>query len=225
MSDVTAIYYTSNRETTNLESNVRAALNDQCQRHGVPLVSVSQKPLSGFGKNVCVGDVGQSGHNGFRQMQIAARESKTRFVCTAESDFVYPDEYFTFHPERDDTLYMLVPVWILYARSHSPNAFYRKCHGSEGAMFASRRLIIERVDQILSGHLWSESDTAKKNQFPSKVRKEYVDIGVPIVTFKTDNQLHRKSGIDVDSKTKFLKSIGSAAELTKRWVFGSSDFS
>ena len=54
----TIIYYTSNREDERFESRVRANLLKVCGN--LPIISVSQKPIYGFGFNIPVGDVGVS---------------------------------------------------------------------------------------------------------------------------------------------------------------------
>ena len=63
--DKTIIYYTSNQEGSLFEEKIRE--NILKHKGNLPIISVSQKPM-GFGKNICVGDVGHSYLNEFRQI-------------------------------------------------------------------------------------------------------------------------------------------------------------
>ena len=60
----TIIYYTANREKESFENKVRE--NILKVKGDLPVISVSQKPID-FGKNICVGDIGQNYLNAFRQ--------------------------------------------------------------------------------------------------------------------------------------------------------------
>ena len=87
MNDATIIYYTSNREDPAFEQRVRE--NILKNSGGLPIISVSHQPID-FGKNICVGDVGTSGFNMFRQVQIACEAATTQFVISAEAARVFP---------------------------------------------------------------------------------------------------------------------------------------
>ena len=102
MGDLTAIYYTCNRERPEFERRIQETLLEAMG--DIPLISVSKKPID-LGHNICVGDVpgGDSSQNAYRQFQIGARAATTKWVCPVEADFLYPPEYFTFEPEREDT--------------------------------------------------------------------------------------------------------------------------
>ena len=76
----TVIYYTSNREHRRFERKIIDSLVKQSD--GLDIISVSQKPIS-LGKNICVGNVGQSVFNAWRQLQIGVREAKTEFEAVA----------------------------------------------------------------------------------------------------------------------------------------------
>jgi len=108
--DATIIYYTSNREKPSFEKRIQENLKKNS--NGLPIISVSQKPID-LGKNICVGEVGVSGFNMFRQVQIACREAKTRFVISAEADCLYPPDYFLFEPTREDICYRDTNLYVL----------------------------------------------------------------------------------------------------------------
>ena len=146
MSDLTVIYYTSNREKELFESRIRQSLLDVIG--DLPLISVSQKPID-FGKNICVGDVGVSSQNAFRQLQIGAMEAKTRFVCPAESDFLYPKEYFEFRPPREDIFYIMAPLWVCFHQRGFAKVFCEKPRGSESTVIVGRDYLIGKIEFTL----------------------------------------------------------------------------
>ena len=189
----------------------------------LPLISVSQKPLD-FGENICVGDVGVSSSNGFRQLQIGANAAKTKFVCIAESDYLYPRQYFEFIPDREDTFYVAVPTWLFDVRTNvAQRVFRRKPQGDAGAMIVGRDTLIGRIQAILgSQSTWSDA-TLTRRQSAFLLRKSQInctvfDVGVPIVTFKTDGQLHVKHPVVFRSKCTELPYWGSAESLARRYA-------
>lgn len=143
MKDVTVIYYTSNREEDAFEQKIQdkllKAIGD------TPLISVSQKPIN-FGQNICVGDVGISDHNIYRQMQLGALKAKTKFVCTAEADCLYPPTgYFDFIPPDENAAYHYTNVWILYKGYH----VFRKKAFSLCALFSNREYLLSRLHRSI----------------------------------------------------------------------------
>jgi len=143
MKDVTVIYYTSNREKEDFENKIKVKLLKSIG--DTPLISVSQKPIV-FGTNICVGDVGTSDHNIYRQMQLGALKATTKFVCTAESDCLYPPTgYFDFVPSDENAAYHYMSVWILYQDSH----IFRKKAFSLCALFSNREFLLSRLDRAL----------------------------------------------------------------------------
>lgn len=97
MGNLTVLYYTSNfLEDTNpyflknTKEYLLKAIGD------IPMVIVSQKPCL-FGPNstnVCIGDIGRSHLNIYKQMLIGAKEATTEFVALAEDDIFYSYEHF-----------------------------------------------------------------------------------------------------------------------------------
>ena len=67
MNDLTIIYYTANHISDYFMANTKKqlirAIGD------APIISVSQKPMK-LGKNICVGDIGRSGYNLYKQILI-----------------------------------------------------------------------------------------------------------------------------------------------------------
>ena len=81
----TILYYTSNRENEEFEEKIRQNILENCG--DLPIISISQKPID-FGKNICVGDVGHSYLNEWRQILIGAKKARTKHVILCEADFL-----------------------------------------------------------------------------------------------------------------------------------------
>lgn len=140
--NTTILYYTSNRETPEFEKRITDNLLSVCG--DLPIISISQKPIN-LGKNICVGDVGASGFNMFRQILIGCKAAKTRFIITAEADCLYPPDYFKFIPERDDICYRNANTYILGLRR---DYFYKKFEGGTWAQVIGRKFYIRRLEYL-----------------------------------------------------------------------------
>lgn len=212
--DLTVIYYTSNRENPNFERRIKRTLLHTIR--GLPLISVSQKPMD-FGRNICVGDVGASGHNAWRQLQIGAMEARTKYVCPTEADFLYPKEYFEFVPPRDDMFYMAQPVYVLFAQRGLGHSFHLKQRGSEAAMVVARDHLLKRLDEIFKGlDMWGPVTEAIS--IFRGIRRDHFTMSIPAVTFKTDRNMHRKTPHDTLNKLKDLPYWGNSHALLKRYL-------
>lgn len=148
MPDATVLYVTANTEPESFEARVRARL--LAAAGTLPIVSVSQRPID-LGTNVCVGDRGACYANEYRQILQAARAARTEWVVAAEADFLYPSAYFSFVPPADGPdLWRYDNVWILW-RSGAYSPGFRRKLNSEGAQWARRLPLIERLERIMDG--------------------------------------------------------------------------
>lgn len=185
----TIIYYTANREEERFERIIREQILRAAG--GLPIISVSQKPID-FGKNICVGDVGISNQNAHRQFQIGCEAAITEYVHAAESDTLYPSEYFKFVP--DDLLHAYrTPIYLFRLCG---NMFYRK-RASESATVCGREYAIYAINKSLRNRgTWRES-LEQGREVPYTFRhgnwKPFV-LDTPIVNIKTPNQMHRWHG-------------------------------
>jgi hypothetical protein len=192
MNDLTIIYYTANREDDVFEAKIRAKLLENSG--GLPIISVSQKPIN-LGKNICVGDVGYNDDNLYRQILIGCEAAKTKYVISAESDFLYPPDYFTFRPPTNE-VYRYDNVWIL---KYWHNEFFKKCW-SEGAQIMSRELYIKILNRGLIGMpMWNPAigghgmvGRRREYMFPYLSWKYYS--GQPAVSVKTISGLRKQVG-------------------------------
>lgn len=212
-SQLTVIYYTSNREDEKFELKIRRRLLPVIG--DLPLISVSQKPID-FGKNICVGDIGVSNQNTFRQIQVGAKAATTPFIITAEADFLYPPEYFRFIPP-DNACYRLDNVWILYRDSSA--GFVRKSY-SEGASVYPREYIIRHIDRRLKGRgMWNpvlEHGRAVPRFFYKDTDFRFFHLDSPAVSIKTREGMHPTTGVIRNQDRFGVKELpywGSAAGL------------
>lgn len=190
MPNVTAVYYTSNRERPEFESAVIKYL--LLATGDVPIVSVSQKPMD-LGTNICVGDVGRSNHNIYRQLQIGAMAAKTKFIATAESDCLYPAEYFRFEPPSERRAYKCNSLYMMF---HNAPGFYRK-QWSLCAMVVARDYLIARVDNMLRGRPeWAVPPKKEDGSYLFK-RGHFKEFSIPfpVINIKTTENLHRRTWV------------------------------
>lgn len=175
--EATIIYYTSNREHQDFEKRVQENISKVCGN--LPIISVSQKPIN-FGKNICVGDVGTSGFNMFRQVEIACKAAATPFVISAEADCLYPPDYFTFRPPslnvcyRDNNLYVMPDM---------RDYFFYKEEGATHAQIVGREYYLKTLAKLFVGA--PEWNTQEKN-FP-KERLGQEDVFEHIKHWKSKN--------------------------------------
>jgi hypothetical protein len=111
---ITVLYYTANVVNEVFAKNVRRQL--RAAAGDLPIVSVSQKPID-FGENICVGDIGRSHINIYRQVLIAAKCAQTPYVALCEDDILYTPKHFTDYLPVDDTFSYNLNRWRIYTWS------------------------------------------------------------------------------------------------------------
>jgi len=218
MNDLTVIYYTSNREKEGFELNIRQALLDTMG--DLPLISVSQKPID-FGENICVGDVGTSEINCRRQVLIGCKRAKTKNICVAESDFVYPVDYFNYVPRRKDRLYLMHPVFVLFTQRKKSKWIARKRNGSEGALISNRKYMIRMLESMLDGFPeWHDKQPGEDRMIPQLLgtaKWKLFNHPHGAITFKTDYQLHRRTPHVPKSLVKEIPYWGNIYTLMEKY--------
>jgi len=138
MSNLTILYYSSNY----LKPSVLERIRDELVKvTDAPIISVTQKPIN-FGHNICVGDIGRSIYNIYRQILIAAMFAQTDFIACAEDDILYNKEHFRYRPQHDEFAYNM-NRWSLDSRGFY---YYRPWVGM-CCCVAPRRLLIEALTQ------------------------------------------------------------------------------
>jgi hypothetical protein len=219
MNDVTIIYYTSNREDPKFERKVQETLLQNCQ--GLPVISVSQKPIK-LGKNICVGEVGASGFNMFRQVQIACQEAKTKFVISAEADCLYPPDYFKFIPPQEDVCYRDNNLYVMPDRR---DFFFYKKGGATHAQIVGREFYLKVLEKLFKkAPKWS----LEEKNFPKERWKkadvfdqiEYWTSKNPVFQIKTHKGMRYYTHSDRTPIPK-LPYWGKGRDLRKKYVWSS----
>lgn len=186
--DTTILYCSSNREKSDFEKRIVDSLLQVSGDH--PIVSVTQKPME-LGKNICVGDVGASGFNYFRQILVGLAEIKTKFVISAEADCLYPKGYFDYIPPEEGVCYRATNVYVM---PDARDFFFLKREGSTLGQIVGRDYYFDTLSRLFqNAPEWS----VVENNFPKErhgqedifLSIERWDPPAPIVTFKTHRGL------------------------------------
>lgn len=176
--DATILYYSSNREGPVFEEKIVSYLLKNCG--GLPIISITQKPMN-LGHNICVGDdIGVSGFNMFRQVLIGCEAARTTFVISAEADCLYQPDYFTFRPDRDDVCYRNTNLYVMPDKRAY---FFHKKEGATHSQIVGREFYMERLKRLFKGApMWSPDE---KNFPKERYKKE--DIFDIIQYWSTEN--------------------------------------
>lgn len=175
--NATILYYTSNKEHPDFERRVQENLLKVCG--GLPIISISHKPID-LGKNICVGDVGASGFNMFRQVEIGCRQAKTDFIISAEADCLYPPDYFEFRPPRLDAPYRNSNLYVM---PDHRDYFFHKKEGATHSQIVGRDFYLKTLNNLFEGApMWS----VEEKNFP-KERHGKVDVFDEILYWDTKN--------------------------------------
>ncbi len=166
------IYISSNRENIEFEYKISNSMN--MQKRNLSVYSVTQKPMS-FDNNICVGNVGVSGFNFCRQLQMAIEMAKVDYVISCEADCLYSPDYFKFVPPKLDRIYRNTHNFVI---PHKQDAFYTK-DSQTAFQVAGRDFLLDRLNFLLKG----------QSQWNTKIRNFPKEIGLPFLegwdTFKT----------------------------------------
>lgn len=193
---LTIVYYTGNSEDEAFEQKIRDNLVSVVGGK-YPIVSVSQKPIN-LGENICVGDVGLSDANAFRQLQIGIEHAKTKFVAAAESDTLYPPGYFDILPPDEQcwryTNVCILKKWIGGCRRFGGRG-YRTKDFSECAQMAGRDYWLERVTLVLKDRpTWSPDRNFKMPLIFGRRGfnlRDKATCTLPVLNIKTANGLRK----------------------------------
>ena len=216
----TILYYTSNQENQKFEKWMMGIISENSG--GLPIVSVSQKPID-FGKNICVGDVGCSSFNMWRQILIGLKEIKTEYVIFTEADCLYPPEYFDFDPP-DGNFYRYNNVWIVFYRGRA--VAYKK-HWSNAAQIGKRDYLLQALEEYFEGQpQWADKwyatnkDGTRREDY-NGVPFEYFKGEVPCISFKTGKGLTTKTVFKSGVKNclEDLPYWGNVEEMRKKYIY------
>jgi len=215
MNDATIIYPTSNKEGEQFEKRIRKMVIENSG--GLPIISVSQKPID-FGTNIVVGDVGASGFNMFRQVLIGCEKAKTKFIISAEADCLYPPDYFTYRPPRDDVCYRNDNLYVM---GQERTYFYKKEEGATHAQIIGREFYIKRLKELFGeGPEWSMKERNFPRERAHKVdvfdKIEYYTTKNPVIQIKTHRSMRHYTHSDRIPRQE-LPYWGSGKDFRKKY--------
>lgn len=213
--DSTVVFYTANREHPAFTEKVKEKL---LQSIGdLPLITVSQKPMPGFGQNICVGELPWCDASAFHQLRIGMEAAKTKFIIAAESDCVYPPEYFTFTPPLVDQVYRYTSVYIMYSYSYgkrSQGKAWKKSF-SEGAQMCGREHWLRRITHALKEFPMGDHGSPP-HVFDTKDRYQWYHPH-PMVSFKTSGGLRKHTGVGGRTGAKGFRDFSNCTDELPYW--------
>lgn len=221
---LTVLYYTSSREDPIFEQKIIENLLGACG--DLPIVSVSQKPLN-LGKNICVGNVGLSYLNEWRQILIGAKEVQTPYIIFAESDFLYPKEYFNFIPPKKG-LYRYDNIWIVFKDTQIAGSYRRKSY-SEGAQICDKETLISTYERYLANKpQWYDGDYKEisniedDNWIVHNMPFEFFSGETACISFKTGEGMRSRTNVFnkgfSDNRKMTLPYWGDVNDLRKKYL-------
>lgn len=151
MNDLAVIYYTSNwldehnpYFLENTRKQLIYAIGD------LPMVIVSQKPTK-FGKNcvnVCIGDVGRSHLNIYRQILAGCKAAKTAdYVALAEDDVLYSREHYHSQLPKGDCFLYDMNKLSLFTWTNPPLFSFRHNRMVVNQLIAPRQYLIDALEE------------------------------------------------------------------------------
>jgi hypothetical protein len=223
MKDLTILYYTANKEP---EDFLRKIQNKLLETVGdTPIISVSQKRID-FGQNICIGEVGMSLYNLYKQVLVAVREATTPYVAIAEDDTIYSKEHFE---HRSDVISYDLNKWAIFTWRHQVFS-KRKDRRVMSMCTAPREMLlntleerymryptVESIPESIYKFYWGEPGRFEDHLGISKLQTEKWECPVPSVTFFTEESLgfqglgKRKALGEL--QTEVLEPYGSVKEI------------
>lgn len=129
------VYYTDNR----IDPLIMTACQRQIEKSGLPIVSVSLKPLY-FGRNIVL-DLERGYLTMFKQILAGLEASTADIVYFCEHDLLYHPSHFDFVPPRKDMFYYGTNVWkVRLSDGHAMRT--KDCRQTSG-LCAYRELLLE----------------------------------------------------------------------------------
>ena len=219
--DLTLLYYTASIIEEYLADNVRKHLLEVTGKK-FPIVSVSQKPLE-FGDNICMGTIGQSYYNCYKQVLVGARKVKTKFVAMCEDDTLYSMEHFTHRPKGKAISYNR-NMWYAEDIAYWYRGWVGMCTGIVETNYLLKYLetrykMYPEESKIQNQKDFQELGVCDDKFGLSNAKREIFETKIPIVTFNFSKSLGGKkwSWAHPPIIKKGLEFYGNAYDLKKKF--------
>jgi hypothetical protein len=112
----------------------------------------------------------------------------------------------------DDTFYLAEPSWILLANRRRPR-FARKNRGFEGAMVASRDLVLRCINEYLG----TEPAKRKGKAYIWYNKTARFHTNIPVLSFKTQGNMNQITRTDPKTITSNLEPFGEVYKLMEEY--------
>jgi hypothetical protein len=116
--DKTILYLTDNSLEESIDRVCRRKLIEAAG--DLPILSVSQKPMD-LGRNVCVGDIGRSWYNIYRQIIWGLEVMETEWLALVEHDVLYTAEHLHYEPTDPDVFHYNSNHWMVQWHGNHPD--------------------------------------------------------------------------------------------------------
>lgn len=194
MDDLTIIYYTANIQPTRfmrrIQEQIEKAIGD------TRIVSVSQRPID-FGHNICIGPIGRSLYNLYKQVLIAVQEVKTPYVACAEDDTLYPTEHFEYRCPEDKIAYDINKYTLMTWRA-DPIFSLRPGRRTMCSMIGSTKVLrdcleerygkyptVESIPADIYKYYWGEPGRFENHARCTPIETEVFEATVPHIQIST----------------------------------------
>jgi len=164
------IYISSCREDPKFEEKI---FNDMLSKKGDLQVFMAVHKVQKFyehdyARGIITGDVGVSGFNFCRQLQLAIKMADVDYVISCEADCLYSSDYFKFVPPRLDRVYRNTNNYVI---PYKQDVFYEK-DSQTAFQVAGRDFLYNRLNYLLKGQ--TKWNTEMKN-FPKEIGKPFLE--------------------------------------------------
>lgn len=216
MNDLTLLYYTANTIEDYLGENVRKHLL-KVNNGKYPIVSISQKPLKFGDENICVGEIGKSYYNCYKQILVGAKKVKTEYIAMCEDDTLYSTEHFAHRPSDKKVFSYNKNMWYVEETEYWNKGWVGMC-----TCIVATQYLIEILAPRFEKYPQENGVSKRFFQEPGRLdgaKAEYWHSKIPILTFNYFRALggKAKSVAHPPISKQILEPYGDCWELKKRF--------